>query len=66
MKYIVLNINDIKNTFIFPSKMTDKTMVETISLMRDYTKDSIKGPMLDAECVSAGFINTHGECSGRS
>ncbi len=73
MKYVVFKVKDDAKQhpgeellFAFPSSVDHDRMVEACQAIRfgsDRTWDRL---FFQAEPIAAGFINSHGECHGRS
>ena len=65
-KYIVVQLKDKENIFVFPKEIDHDRMAEAISAIRfDCGGGAWERKYRDGEIISAGFI-TNSKCHGRS
>lgn len=66
MKYIVIGINGKELIFTFPKSIDHDLMFEVIPRIRTGTLARWNRELLDAEVISAGFIDNDFCCYGKS
>ena len=70
MKYIVVSLNDKEEIFTFPNIVDHDRFAECIEGIRFGCESNWERKLFKAvkngEIISAGFINSSGECYGRS